>query len=266
MIRAKRHFNPGRKGTKAFLLSGAIFFAWYTGLIAACAADLPVKARDQLQPNLVPVCGAGGYFGINTMGTAGAVSSSPVPGASIVQGELGVTIGYTGTIGTCVAGVANPFWFVEGRFDWTNLNGQTQGLSLSGPLHLQQRVGYGNPAISQMLSSIPGLGGFSTPSLPVLPVGVTSTTSVPYLYFAVNEQDVSSQFFMVDGTVFSSNKVWEVSPEIGVGMWNRLSNSVVVDVHAGYQVRTTGACFGGGLNGTCPGLGNMWTAGVSFNF
>lgn len=231
----------------------------------AHGADLPTKA---LAPHLVPTCGAGGYFGINTMGTAGAVSSSPVPGASIVQGELGVTLGYTGTIGTCVPGVANPFWFVEGRFDWTNLNGGVGGgLSLTGPLHLQQRIGYGNPAITSVLSSIPGFGGFSTPSLPVLPVGVTSTTSVPYLYFAVNEQDVSSQFFDVSGVAFSTNRIWEVSPELGIGMWNRLSNSVVVDVHAGYQVRTTGACFGGGSAfSSCPGLGNMWTAGVSFNF
>lgn len=234
------------------------------------AADLPVKS--QLQPRLVPECGAGGYFGLNTSGVAGAVSNSPVAGASIVQGELGFTLGYTGTIGTCVPGTATPFWFVEGRFDWTNINGAAQGLSLSGPIHLQQRIGYGNPAITQMLSVIPGFGGLSTPSLPALPAGVTQLWAMPYLYAAVNEQDVSSQFTFVNpaGNIqtLSSNRIWEVSPEIGIGMWTRLSNSVVVDVHAGYQIQTTGACFGSGFGGfnPCPGFGNMWTAGVSFNF
>lgn len=225
------------------------------------AADLALKGRD-IAPREVPVCGSGFYFGINTMGSAGAVSGSPVPGASIVQGELGATIGYTSTVGNCNAALPlNPFWFVEGRFDWTNLNGATQGLSLSGPIHLQQRVGYGTPAISSMLSAIPGLGSISTPSLPVLPTGVTSLTSIPYLYLAVNEQDVSSQF-----VGFATGRAWEVSPEIGIGMWTRLSNNVVVDVNAGYQIQTSGACFGGGLSGICPGLGNMWKAGVSFNF
>lgn len=255
-MRSKRRYNPGKA---SFLRTGAVFAAWYLGMFAACAADLPAKALA-VQPR-VPVCGNGFYFGINTMGAAGAVSGSPIPGESIVQGEIGATIGYTGTVGTCVAGAANPFWFIEGRFDLTNLNGSGQGLTLSGPIHLQQRIGYGTPAISTFLSSIPGLGGFSTPSLPVLPTGVTSTTSVPYLALAVNEQDISAQipaFFMTTG------KVWEVTPEFQIGMWNRLSNSVVIDVHAGYQIATTGVCFGG--TSLCPSTGNRWTAGMSINF
>lgn len=223
----------------------------------AHGADLPAKA---LAPREVPVCGSGFYFGINTMGSAGAVTGSPVPGESIVQGELGATIGYTATAGGCNPAVPlNPFWFVEGRFDWTNLNGAGQGLTLSGPIHLQQRVGYGTPAISTLLSAIPGLGGLSTPSLPILPTGVTATTSIPYLYLAANEQDISAQVLGL-----STGKTWEVTPELGVGMWTRLSNSVVVDVNAGYRFQSGGVCFGG--TSICPGPGGLWTAGLSFNF
>lgn len=229
----------------------------------AYGADLPAKPKALA--GIVPVCGSGIYLGVNTMGAAGAVANSPVAGESIVQGEIGVTVGYTGTFGPCVPGVASPFWAVEGRFDLTNLNGSSApGLSLSGPVHLQQRLLYGNPAITQMLGSIPGLGAFSTPSLPVLPSGVTVTTTIPYIGIAVNEQDVSAQLVMSDGTTFATNKVWEVTPEFQVGMWNRLSNTVVVDVHAGYQIQSQGICFGS--SSLCPAIGNRWTAGVSFDF
>jgi hypothetical protein len=257
-----------------------LFVAAIAGYVlgAVClarSADLPLKANAQ--PQVVPVCGAGVYFGLNTTGTAGAVGGSPVPGASIVQGELGVHVGYTSMVGTCVAGVASPFWFIEGDIDWTNLNGTAVGptgsptaalgsLNLTGPLDLYQRVGYGNPAINTFLSSLPGLGSISTPSLPILPTGVTAINSVPYLYLGVHEQDVSAFFVnALTGTTLAANKEWEISPEIGIGMWTRLSNNVVVDVSAGYQIQSNGICLGIAGN-NCPGLGNMWRARLGFNF
>jgi hypothetical protein len=242
--------------------------------MSARAADFPVKANAQ--PQIIPACGAGLYFGINTTGTAGAVSGSPVPGASIVQGELGAHVGYTSTVGACTPGVVSPFWFIEGNIDWTNLNGTAVGptgsptaalgsLNLTGPLDLFQRVGYGNPAINTFLSSLPGLSGLSTPSLPVLPAGVTATTAVPYLYLGVHEQDVSAFFVnALNGMTLGANKEWEISPEIGIGMWTRLSNNVVVDVSAGYQIQSNGICLG--VTSMCPGLGNMWRARLGFNF
>lgn len=243
---------------------GAFLGAVYSlmGIWPALAADLPPTPRQiRTMPALIPVTGCGTYFGINTSGAAGAVSGSPVPGASIVMGELGAHLGYT-----CTTDAVGGFWFLEGNFDWTNLNGATQGLSLSGPIDLFQRVGYGTPAIGQMLSVIPGLGSISTPSLPVLPPGVTAGPAVPYLYLGVHEQDVGAQFVNPNtGAVFNSNRVWEISPELGLGFWNRLSNQVVVDVSAGYQVRSTGVCIGL-PSGQCPGMGNMWRARVGFNF
>jgi hypothetical protein len=262
-----------RSRVAIFVLAVAGFAAVFLSL--ARAADLPLKANAQ--PQLVPACGSGMYFGINTTGTAGAVSGSVVPGDSIVQGEIGVHLGYTSTVGTCVAGVASPFWFVEANVDWTNLNGTAIGpsgsspsglgaLNLTGPLDLYQRIGYGNPAITSMLSVIPGLGSISTPSLPILPTGVTASTAVPYLYFGVHEQDVSAFFYNpVSGFPLAANKEWMISPEIGIGMWTRLSNNVVVDVSAGYQIQSSGVCLGVAGN-NCAAFGNMWRARLGFNF
>lgn len=221
------------------------------------AADLPTKA---LAPRVIPLTGCGMYFGVHTSGAAGEVKGSPIAGASIVEGELGAHLGYT-----CSTDGMGSFWFAEGNIDFTNLNGATQGLSLSGPVDLFQRVGYGTPALATLLTSIPGLNGISTPSLPILPAGVTAGPPVPYLYAGVHEQDVSAQFINpATLAVFSTNKVWEVSPEIGVGFWNRLSNNVVIDVSAGYQIQSAGLCFG--AISACPGMGNMWRARVGFNF
>ena len=222
---------------------------------AASAADLPVKAL----PRTIPLSGCGLYMGLGTSGVAGVVKDSPVPGASIVQGELGVNIGYT-----CTTGTAGGFWFVEGQANWVNANGATNGLSLSGPIDLFQRVGVGAPMITQFFSVIPGLGGLQPPGLPILPVGVTAGPAVPYLYAGVHEQDISAQFILGDGTTLGSNREWMVAPEIGIGMWTRLSNSVIADVYAGYKIQTTGVCLG--FTSICPALGNSWTAGVRFDF
>lgn len=237
------------------LLSLALILS---GIVSAQAADLPVKTKA-VTPLTIPACGSGIYLGLGTTGSAGAVANSPVPGASIVQGEVGATIGYTSTVGTCATNGPNAFWFIEGNFYWTNLNGTTNGLNLSGPADLFQRVGYSNPALTSILASLPGFGSISTPSLPILPAGVTAGAPAPYVYLGLHEQDVSAFF-----AGLASNREWEVSPEFGVGMWTRLSNSVVVDVYAGYELQAQGLCIG--PTGFCPAIGNMWRAGVKFDF
>lgn len=224
----------------------------------AFGADLATKA---LAPREVPLTGCGTYLTVGAAGGAGPISNSPVPGASVVQGELGAGFGYT------CATSPTSMWFVEGSLWFANLNGATNGLSLSGPLDGMIRAGYGNTAFLTMLSTI-GFGGISVPSLPVLPTGVTVVgTAQPYLALAGHFQDVSAQFIDPNtGNNFTANKVWEVSPAFQVGMWYRLSNNVVADVYGEYQVRTAGACFGGGLSGVCPGFGNMFRGVVSFKF
>jgi len=238
--------------------------------IPAMAADLPAKAKqkDILAP--IPLTGCGWYFGINTMGSAGAVSGSPVPGASIVQGEVGGTIGYT-----CTMAANGTAWFAEANFDVTNANGtNTAGLKLGGPVDLYQRVGVSSPLQNFILLILPGLNNLSTPSLPVLPPGVTAGPGSPYVAAGIHEQDVSAQFVNINtGAAYSSNRIWAVSPELDVGILYRLSNSVVADVWAGYQMQSQGACLGpsnavalasGGIG--CAGLGNMWRAGLKFQY
>lgn len=238
---------------KKWLLSLALGLS---GIVSVHAADLPAKARA-LQPALIPATGCGMYWGIHTEGGAGAVSGSPVPGASIIQAEVGGHIGYT------CANTDMSFWFVEANVSAVNANGATNGFSFRGPIDMLQRVGYGNPAAMQFISQLfPGLGSISTPSLPVLPAGVTAGPAAPYVYAGVREQDVSADFLG-----FDSGKIWAVSPEIGVGMWYRLSNGVVADVSAGYTMRSSGACINSPIGSLgCPGIGDMWRARVGFNF
>lgn len=231
--------------------------AVYTVLAAwpATAADM---AKPKLAvPALIPATGCGMFWGIHTEGGAGAVSGSPVPGASIVQGEIGGHIGYT------CANADQSFWFGEADFSLTNANGATNGLSFRGPIDLLQRVGYSNPVAMQFISQLfPGLSSISTPSLPVLPSGVTAGPAAPYVYAGIREQDVSADFFG-----FDSGKTWAIAPELGVGMWYRLSNGVVADVSAGYTLRSNGVCINSPLGSLgCPGIGDMWRARLGFNF
>jgi opacity protein-like surface antigen len=213
---------------------------------AAHAADMPTKASPLTG---IPLAGCGTYFGLNTMGMAGAMNNTGVPGASVVQGEIGGQIGYT-----CTNANGN-FWFVEGMFDFANINGQSQGLSLSGPVDLFQRAGIGTP-IASMLSLFPTLGTLSTPTLPILPAGVTAGPGVAYLYAGVHEQDVSAQLNA------ATNRVWSISPEVGVGIRYRLSNAVVADTFVGTQFRGQGVCIGG----VCSGTGNAVRVGFSLNY
>jgi hypothetical protein len=225
---------------------------------SAVAADLPTKAP--FLPRDIPATGCGTYMTVGAAGGAGPVSNSPVPGASVVQGEIGAGFGYT-----CATGPTS-LWFVEGTIWFANLNGAANGFSLSGPLDGMIRAGYGNAAIASFLGQF-GFNNIAVPSLPILPVGVTTGTPVPYAALAGHFQDVSSQFIDPNtGNPFTTNRVWEVSPAFQIGAWSRLSNGVVADVYGEYQVRTTGACFGGGLSGVCPGLGNMYRGVVKFNF
>src|ERR1700756_5685365 len=112
---------------------------------AAHAADLPSKAAPKLaNPFATPYdlghCGA--YFGINSTLTSTGVNGAAVaPGTQIQQGAIGGTLGY----GCPISAANGSFWFVEALADVTNLNGSTNGLSLSGPASFTERFGVGSP-------------------------------------------------------------------------------------------------------------------------
>jgi hypothetical protein len=212
------------------------------------AADMPVKA-----PGPIPNNGCGTYVGLNTQGLAGTITTSVVPGASVVQGEIGAVLGYT-----CANTANTAFWLVEGTFDIANVNGNSTGLSLSGPADFMQRGGLGFTQLQSLLNFFPTLGTLSTPSLPVLPAGITAGPASPYIYAGIHEQDISARFGL------GSNTEWLLAPEIGTGARFRLSNSLVADVWAGWQLAQKGVCFGNALgNAGCASIGNAARVGFS---
>lgn len=212
----------------------------------AAAADLTTKA-----PLFAgyPV-GCGFYYGVGTGGSAGAVNGAVV-GTQIVQGELDALVGYTCPFAT------DAFWFVEGSIGMSNINGNVNGLALSGPLVAIQRVGAGSP-INRLFN--PFGNSIALPSLPLLPAGVTAGAATPYLFAGLVEQDVSTQIGLA-----GSSKQWLVAPMIGAGMLTRLNgNGAVIDTWAGWQMNSQSFCPGGG--NTCGKLGNAARVGVSFKY
>jgi hypothetical protein len=197
----------------------------------AQGADIAKAKPGLFSGYLAGQCGM--YFGLNTMGGAGSISGGP-PGASIIQGDVGITLGYGCPFGTTVGN----FWFVEGNFDWANLNGSQNGLSLTGPLHFEQRAGVGSP-LSSMLNLFPSLtSGLSVPSLPALPAGVTQGPQYPFIFVSLHEQDVSASFGL------AQNRDWLISPGLGIGLESRLSNGVVADVTAQWVMQSSGLSVG----------------------
>lgn len=222
--------------TTACIMSGGAF-----------AADLPTKANAF---TAYATTGCGIYAGLNTIGSATSVEGVAVPGTQIVNAGIGGTLGY----GCPINAASGSFWFAEGMFDVTNINGSTTGLNLSGPLSFTQRFGAGTP-INNMLSMfnpLSGLGTAAVPSLPMLPAGITASPGAPYLFAALHEQDISAQVGL------SSNREWLLSYGVGAGLRYRLSNNVVADTFAEYKTQSNSICVGPlgqlGCSKTGPGV------------
>lgn len=176
----------------------------------------------------------GMYFGLNTMGSSSSVAGG-TPGASINQGDIGVTVGY----GCPINNMPGSFWFAEGNFDWANMNGSQSGFAMTGPLHFEQRVGLGSP-ISAMLNLFPSLSnGLSVPAMPILPNGITAGPSYPFIFASLHEQDFSAQF-----TGLGSSREWLISPGVGIGLQSRLSNNVVAETAVQWVMQSSGLSIG----------------------
>lgn len=214
----------------------------------AAAADLSTKAP--LFSAGYPTTKCGMYYGVGTGGSSGKVDDAAV-GTRIVQGELDAILGYS-----CPFGAAG-FWFVEGSVGINNINGDVNGLALSGPLVVMQRVGAGSP-INALFN--PFGNSLALPSLPLLPAGVTQGAATPYFFAGMVEQDVGAQ----TGPNTHAHQ-WLIAPMLGVGMLTRLNgNASVIDTWAGWQMNTQSFCPGGGS--TCGKLGNAVRVGVSFKY
>lgn len=209
----------------------------------AFAADLPVKAPPLSYQYPSTKCGI--YYGVNTMGSTAAVENAAV-GTQTVSGAIGLTLGYT-----CPAGAG--YWFVDGMFDFANLNGSANGFALSGPAQFEQRFGFGAP-VPLLLSLVPGLASLqnAVPSLIPLPSGTSVVTSNPYLFASIHEDDTGVSLGL------AANKAWLVSVGLGIGNKVRLSNGVVFDPFAEYVLPSSEMCVG--LVGGCVKRG----AGVRF--
>jgi len=210
-------------------------------------------------PALTPTPGypskCGWYVGVDAEGVAGPVNGG-APGTIATGGDIGLLGGYACQFG----GIP---WFVEGLFDFQNLNAASNGFSLNGPAHFEQRIGVQVP----VLQFLPVLGFPSTgtpPNLPVLPPGVTvAGTPASYAYGAVDEDDISTQVGLATAHAFL------VSPEFGAGLLTplKLSNgwAAVADTWAGVELESNSVCVGV-ASAVCPKLNTRYKAGVSFKF
>ncbi len=229
--------------------SAALASAAFGGDIAQPANSPAVKAINNALVSGYPTkCGA--YYGIGTGGNAGAVNGAAV-GTQIVQGDLDILVGYTCPF------AGNAFWFGQARGGFSNLNGASNGLALSGPGLFMETVGVGSP-IQQYLSGIlPNLNLPALPSLPATP-GITPLASpASYLFAGLVEQDISAQI----GTASGHN--WIVAPIIGVGLLTRYSNNMVIDTWAGWQMNAANSvCVGT----NCVKPANMARVGVDFKY
>lgn len=220
--------------------------------LPALAADLPAPVYATKAPVGYPT-GCGAYFGINTLGSTASVQGAPV-GQQMVQGDIGGTLGYTCPF------AGNGYWFVEGMVDWANLNGSQNGLALTGPVHLSQRVAVSPGPLLDMLPSLfPTLKLPAVPSLPILPPGVTSAPGAMYLHAQVDEQDYSASLGL------ATAREWLVSYGAGVGMLYRLSNGVVADTWITVKTETQSLCLGPVAAG-CPKLGTGAEVGFALKY
>jgi hypothetical protein len=244
-FRGKKVGVPAAAALIAFCL---VVFQQSTAFAADVATKAPATANPLSQPYDITRCGA--YFGINSIGSAGSVQGINVAaGTQVVQAGIGGVAGYG-----CPINAA----------DLTNINGATSGISFSNaPATFTERFGVGSP-LQNMIAAIPGLAGLSNsaavPNLPLLPSGVTAGSGAPYGFFAFHQKDVSAQLGL------DQNKQWLLSWGIGAGLLYRLSNGVVADVFAEYQVATNDICVGPLGQAGCAKFGPGFMTGVQFKY
>jgi hypothetical protein len=244
----KTHTKKGNAMKK--LILGAMVALFSTG---AVAGDINSPATKAV-PYAYPTTKCGLYFGLNTMGSTGAVNNNTAQiGAQIVQGAIGLTLGWTCPMGT------QGYWFVDGMLGFANLNGSTNGFSLTGPAKFEERFGFGAP-VNMLISLFPGLANLQSavPSLIPLPTGVTVNTSNPYIFGAFHQDDVGINFGL------GNFRQYLLSAGFGIGTKTRLSNGVVFDPFVEYIMPSTQMCIGP-VKG-CIQKGNQLNVGMALEF
>ncbi len=236
---------------KTFILAAALAGALTGG---AVAADMPVKAAPI--STTFPIATSGVYYGMYMAGAAGSTDAKGLPAGinaaslTTTQGEIGGIVGYR-------FGTANMARFIDLEVDagWLNLNGNTAGLSLSGPVAVEvgARVGVPAAAITALFPS------FNLPSFPALPVpaGANVLSTQMYIGGAARFEDISVNFGL------PSNQQWAISPAVWLGMIQALSNGMAIDGRLEY-IAPANACIGPA--GGCANMGHRYMAKAAILF
>lgn len=200
----------------------------------ASAADLPTLPT-KAPLFATPYNGAGMYFGLEAGGGASSADVTGIPGvnpASLVsaQGLAGVIVGYSTPMAN-----GQRYGFLEGDFGMANINGNSQGFSLSGPVTIQLLAGFGAPA-SQVMSFLPTFG-ISVPTLPVIGGATVSDQNI-YLAGGVDISDVSANFGP------DSHRVWQFAPLMAIGIEGKVSTGGVIGARLEEVFQMDGTCVG----------------------
>lgn len=219
------------------------------------AADMPI-VKAPANPFAYPA-GNGFYFGVGSVGGGGPANVSVVGlnSNSLVTNQIAVggLVGYAWNVPNSAM-----FAAVEGWFGYTNFNGTAQGLSFSGPAMLKQRFLFGAP-VDQIAAFFP-TWGLAPPTFPVLPPGQAVKSTKAYVGATIDENDISLNF----GN--TSNKVWEITPGVTVGVLAQLTSGSVLDVFSQIKFHTQGHCVGNTAGLGCGTIGNEYLAGVALKW
>lgn len=203
---------------------------------------------------------SGLYAGLFTEGGGGSVNTGSIPGIgaaslSTTSAGAGLTVGYAwGKKGSNVAASC------EADFGWTNFNGSTAGLSLSGPLAFEQNCVLFTPlsSIQAALPNFPSLG--TVAPFPTLQPGVTASNLQMGILAGIRENDISLNF-----TGLPANHEWRFAPEIGIVAMQQLSNGSAMRAWVKTVFPDKGVCVGP-IKSACANYGQQVLAGVGVYF
>lgn len=241
------------------------------GLLSGLALISAAHAADNLPAtkaapttaaffNPYPYGTSGFFVGLFTEGGAGSVNGSVagVGSASLTttQAGAGLTFGYAwGRAGSPVA------YSLEGDFGWTNFNGSSAGLSLSGPAAFEQRFVVFTP-LASVLNMLPLLSSAlgTVPPFPALTGNLTASNLQVGLMAGIDENDISVNFPGV-----ASNTEWAVAPMIGLVSMEQLSNGTAVRAWVKNVFAERGVCAGPIAN-ACASRGDTVKVGVGIYY
>ena len=198
----------------------------------ARAADVPTKAPPAVAFTGYPYNSDGFYGGIGAVGEILSADLGSAAGTSSVYSTgaaLDVTFGYQWAF-------RSTWMAIEASAQYVGLGGSVSCVggpcAVSSTWGFEQRGLVGFP-IDLIAGLLPNFGAIF-PALPALPAGVTVTTSHPYVYMGLREDDISATYLL------ASAKVWKVQPVFGLGIRSQWKAGLVVDTSAGCTIANAG--------------------------